>query len=183
MELIELIESKNLIGKYCRYLNKTWMVYIITDYYEYCKKCDNSSKYICNVEDGTYIKTCINCRLYHPNIDNCPFEAFDINKRNCLNCYGKIKKFVNIKNKYKTFDNISIEVITVIDSYVPPKNRFDINKEIRIKRKINGINFFYIYNVKSFEIFYDTISYELEDVLSKKIERMDENIIINLMSV
>ena len=33
------MEHTNYIGKYCKYPDRAWMVYIIVDYYDTCKSC------------------------------------------------------------------------------------------------------------------------------------------------
>jgi hypothetical protein len=167
------MEYSDYIGKYCKYPDRAWMVYIIVDYYDTCKSCSLNLEFTQN-EDGDMVKTCDNCKLFHPDIHFCPNTLYDVNAENCFNCYKKTKKFVTIKNSHKTYENISIDLIKIIDDYVLPKNKYNIDDKIDITKIINGLKFKYTYKVKSYEIFYDTITYELEDISTKKIIEMTE---------
>jgi hypothetical protein len=90
------MEYSDYIGKYCKYPDRAWMVYIIVDYYDTCKSCSLNLEFTQN-EDGDMVKTCDNCKLFHPDIHFCPNTLYDVNKPDCFNCYKKNKKICYYK--------------------------------------------------------------------------------------
>lgn len=147
--------DSDLIGKYCSFSDS---IYKITDIDDNCKLCDDD------------------------NIVPSP-TLFGYNA-NCVNCFKKTKKFVDMENLSRNCKNISIDLIKIIDNYIPPKNKYNKNIVIRLEKKINGIGYGHNYFILDFDIFYLDIYYKLEDTTTRqhiKLKETDiDKIIINI---